>query len=106
MRPLGRTPKRFPSKVDCHPGKGYINWWEEENDDGNKAKERERVRKEINRDYLMESINNVFDFSQIMSYINEGNCIVYAEVDYDRDCDCLIFKTNDDVFNLPRVKRS
>jgi hypothetical protein len=29
MTPYGRHKKvRFPSKTDCHPKKGYINWWE------------------------------------------------------------------------------
>ena len=47
MQPLGRTPKRFPSKIDNHPPRGYINWWEEENDDGNKAKDKRMAKKEI-----------------------------------------------------------
>lgn len=28
MQPMGRKPSRFPGKVDHHPGKGYVNWWE------------------------------------------------------------------------------
>jgi hypothetical protein len=32
MKPYGREKKRlhFPGKVDYHPGKGYVNWWERE----------------------------------------------------------------------------
>jgi hypothetical protein len=38
MKPLGQHPVRFPSKTDCHPPKGYVNWWEGEiDDDENKA---------------------------------------------------------------------
>lgn len=29
MQPLGRKKLRFPGKTDCHPPKGYINWWED-----------------------------------------------------------------------------
>jgi len=30
MKPYGRYKKvRFPSKKDCHPKKGYENWWED-----------------------------------------------------------------------------
>ncbi len=49
MQPLGRKPSRFPSKTDCHPKKGYANWWEVEilNDDNKKA-DRRKVKKEIN----------------------------------------------------------
>ncbi len=29
MRPYGRHKRmNFPHKKDCHPKKGYINWWE------------------------------------------------------------------------------
>ena len=29
MRPYGRIKTvRFPGKEDCHPPKGYVNWWE------------------------------------------------------------------------------
>ena len=28
MKPLGIRPVRFPCKTDCHPGKGFDNWWE------------------------------------------------------------------------------
>lgn len=27
-QPMGRKPYRSPSKTDCHPPKGYVNWWE------------------------------------------------------------------------------
>ena len=30
MKPYGRYKKvRYPGKTDCHPRKGYANWWED-----------------------------------------------------------------------------
>ena len=29
MKPYGREKKvTFPGKTDCHPRKGFVNWWE------------------------------------------------------------------------------
>jgi hypothetical protein len=29
MKPYGRDKSvKFPGKTDCHPRKGYVNWWE------------------------------------------------------------------------------
>lgn len=48
MKALGLRPVRFPGKEDCHPRKGYVNWWENDmNDIGNKAYEKQKARKEI-----------------------------------------------------------
>ena len=31
MKPNGRIHTvKFPGKIDCHPKKGYVNWWEDE----------------------------------------------------------------------------
>jgi hypothetical protein len=38
MKPMGQRPIRFPSKTDCHPPKGFVNWWENVHD------RRDRVR--------------------------------------------------------------
>ena len=46
MQPLGRRPIRFPGKEDSHPGKGYKNWWED-NDGDNKSTEKRQAKKEI-----------------------------------------------------------
>lgn len=27
-QPMGRKHYRSPHKTDCHPPKGYVNWWE------------------------------------------------------------------------------
>jgi hypothetical protein len=57
MKPLGRVPVRFPSKEDCHPPKGYVNWWEAEVDTSSKARYRRETAKEVN-EYLNESLSN------------------------------------------------
>lgn len=46
MKPLGRVPVRFPGKVDHHPGKGYLNWWEHGIDTANKARDTREWKKE------------------------------------------------------------
>lgn len=47
MRPLGQKPTRFPSKVDCHPPKGHINWWETAMCTINKVAEKLTSKKDI-----------------------------------------------------------
>ena len=44
---MGRKPTKFPGKVDCHPPKGYENWWERESEKENKKGARQRAKKEI-----------------------------------------------------------
>jgi hypothetical protein len=58
MRPLGRKPFKNPSKIDFHPPKGWINWWEAEVNDesGNKAREKEKVKKEIKEELKEDKI--------------------------------------------------
>ena len=57
MQPLGRKPKRFPGKIDYHPRKGFVNWWETEGCDANKTAEKREARKEIE-----DELNNI-DYS-------------------------------------------
>lgn len=45
MQPLGRKPKRV-NFTDCHPPRGFINWWEPVAEE-NKAAERRDARKDI-----------------------------------------------------------
>lgn len=55
MQPMGRKPSRFPSKTDCHPPKGHMNWWEAEMGTGaNKKADRFAGKKEIERRLLDE----------------------------------------------------
>ena len=50
MQPLGRKPSRFPTKVDYHPRKGYINWWENEmSTNDNKAAEKRECKEAIQK---------------------------------------------------------
>ncbi|MCK5342144.1 MAG: hypothetical protein KAR20_02005 [Candidatus Heimdallarchaeota archaeon] len=43
---MGRKKITFPSKTDCHPKRGWINWWENVITP-TKARERRRVEMEI-----------------------------------------------------------
>lgn len=44
---MGRRPVRFPGKTDCHPPKGYANWWEVEMNKPSKKRERQAVRRAL-----------------------------------------------------------
>lgn len=49
MQPLGRKPKTH-NFTDCHPGKGFINWWEPsatENKRGERQKSKQEIKSEI-----------------------------------------------------------
>lgn len=46
-QPMGRKPYRFPGKKDCHPPKGYVNWWEKEGPDANKTAAKREAEAEI-----------------------------------------------------------
>jgi hypothetical protein len=51
IQPLGIKPSRFPGKVDCHPPKGYCNWWEKEiNSKSSKNKFKQIIEKEIKKE--------------------------------------------------------
>jgi hypothetical protein len=53
MQPLGRKPSRFPGKIDVHPPKGYINWWEKEIQAKlSKKTIKQNIEKEINNEDL------------------------------------------------------
>ena len=43
-QPMGRKHYRNPSKTDCHPPKGYINWWEDVIPPNKTAEKREAER--------------------------------------------------------------
>ena len=56
MKPYGREKKvRFQSKTDCHPKKGFINWWE----DIARFLSRSRM-KQINKKELEDDIQKVY----------------------------------------------
>ncbi len=52
MKPYGREKKvRFPHKTDCHPPKGFINWWEDIARFLGRSRLKQLVKKELeNRD--------------------------------------------------------
>lgn len=47
MQPMGRRPVKFPGKIDHHPPKGSVNWWEAELSTESKKTERANGKKEI-----------------------------------------------------------
>ena len=50
MQPMGRKPIKFPGKIDHHPKKGFVNWWESEPCHGeNKKAERQQSKLEIKK---------------------------------------------------------
>lgn len=48
MKPQGRRTVNFPNNIDCHPEKGYVNWWENMSVPSNK-RERSSVKLELNK---------------------------------------------------------
>lgn len=44
---MGLKHFKFPSKTDCHPPKGFINWWEAIVFKNGKSRERREANKEI-----------------------------------------------------------
>lgn len=52
MKQEGNKPVKFPGKTDCHPKKGWKNWWEVEmapkrSRTRNKRKIKEEIDKEL-----------------------------------------------------------
>jgi hypothetical protein len=49
VKPMGRKTFGWPNKVDCHPPKGYVNWWENLLD-VSKKRERREAKRQIQKD--------------------------------------------------------
>jgi hypothetical protein len=48
MKPYGLGNKtRFPHKTDCHPHKGYINWWEEIRNIWSRRTIKQKIKREL-----------------------------------------------------------
>ena len=48
MKPYYRgKPIRFPNKRDCHPKKGFINWWEDISEWLSRRTIKQRIKKDI-----------------------------------------------------------
>ncbi len=47
MKPYGRNKTvRFPGKTDCHPKKGWHNWWETITDYISRSSMKQKLKKE------------------------------------------------------------
>ena len=53
-QPMGRKPYRNPAKVDNHPGRGWVNWWENCHTNANKTAAKRKAKTE-----LQEELNNL-----------------------------------------------
>lgn len=51
MQPLGRKKLKLPGKVDFHPKRGFMNWWETIVNPS-KAYDKRNAEKEINQEIL------------------------------------------------------
>ena len=50
MKPLGQKPSTH-NYVDCHPQKGFVNWWEKEiKNFENKVAFRQQTKKQIDKE--------------------------------------------------------
>lgn len=54
MKPMGQRPVRFPGKTDCHPPRGYVNWWEKEMNQPSKKRARQQARKALDELHQMD----------------------------------------------------
>lgn len=53
MKPYGREKNvRFPGKTDCHPQKGFINWWENITEYISRSTMKQRLKKEIEKENM------------------------------------------------------
>lgn len=51
MKPYGLGSKiRFPYKKDCHPPKGWINWWEDIQSFVSRHEMKQNTKKEIEKE--------------------------------------------------------
>ena len=51
MKRENLKPVHFPGKEDCHPPKGYINWWENEMEHiSTRTEIKRKYKKEIEKD--------------------------------------------------------
>ena len=59
MKPEGRQHYNFPSKTDCHPKKGYINWWEDVTDCIARNVRKLMMKKEIEKEIEEETYYDI-----------------------------------------------
>ena len=53
MKPYGRGKNvRFPGKTDCHPKKGFINWWEDITEYISRSTMKQKLKKEIEKENM------------------------------------------------------
>ena len=77
MKPYGRKGSvNFPGKRDCHPRKGYINWWEDICDYVSRRFMKQKMSKDIDEllnEALLDTKMDVADEEQFEKDVKEMN---------------------------------
>lgn len=55
MKPLGQKP-HHTNFTDCHPPKGFVNWWEAEGCDENKAADKRNWKRDMQQELTEEHL--------------------------------------------------
>ncbi len=92
MKPEGRKMINFPAKRDCHPRKGYVNWWENIGDYISRKTRKQKTAADIASEVIKEVCSSCC--WSCCDPLDE-NC-KYHPIDKDRWC----HKYNKSVFNL------
>lgn len=78
MKPYGRLHNvKFPSKTDCHPPKGYVNWWEVAfSKEVSRGGINHRTKQEIAEEYYQQTDFAMDDYENIdMTLPKDNPCI-------------------------------
>lgn len=74
MKPYGGYKNvRFPGKTDCHPKKGYVNWWEKISDVFCRKTMKQKLQKDIFEEALLDTKMDVADEDQFEKDVKEMN---------------------------------
>ena len=74
MKPYGGYKNvRFPGKTDCHPKKGFVNWWETITDVFCRKTMKQKLKKDIFEEALLDTKMDVADEEQFEKDVKEMN---------------------------------
>lgn len=83
MKPEGRKIINFPNKRDCHPKKGYVNWWENIGKMISRKTRKQKTAADVASKVTKEKCNGckwLIEFSEHeVSCLNSRLCINYSE---------------------------
>lgn len=76
MKPYGREKSvRFPGKKDCHPKRGWKNWWDGIADSLSRSRMKQRLREEIEEEILEKAAHR----TDLKSPFTGGKCTLEEE---------------------------